>query len=119
MRATRLTIVVLMLALSLGWEGTLGERAEAASTQRGSSALAAVSNDASLSDLRTPSFWQELRRSAERGRGRFLLLGLVAAGQLVLGLGFLWASIQSPADHPIGAARRTSASRSPPALAAI
>jgi hypothetical protein len=117
MRAARLITAVLMLALTLGWEGALGDRQ--APEPRRAAALAGSSLDASLGDLRTMSFWQEVRRGADRGRTRPLVLGLIAAGHLVIGLRFLWTHLVCPSDHPAGPGGSLPTTRSPPALAAI
>jgi hypothetical protein len=119
MRATRLTFVVLILALTLGVQGTHDDRAAVATSHRNQPALAGAGTDGSLIDVRTNSFWQGLRRNAERSRGGGLPLALVAAASFVLGLRHLWPWIQRAVDVHVGIAICSSSSRSPPSLAAI
>jgi hypothetical protein len=119
MRAARLITLVLMLALTLGWEGALGDRDAPSPEPRRAAALAGSNTDASFGDLRTSSFWQEVRRSSDRGRTRPLLLGLLAAGHLVIGLRFLWTHFVCPSVHSAHTEGSLASNRSPPRLATI
>ena len=119
MRAARLITLILMLALILGWDGALGDRHAPVPKARSDAALAGLSSEASLGDLRIASARQEVRRGPDRGRMRPLLLGLVAAGYVVIGFRFLWAHVVGSPEHPGGMGSSSPSTRSPPALASI